>query len=158
MSSKGQPQQQKTKELKVFMTQVVTPENVKKDPKKMILLNIVKALGSASEKSIVYLLYLIQKERGINLGYKFLVVGNSPVSREVIEDLKALQYVGFIESDPQTRKIRLTSNGQEFLEKNPINIPYINEVLNSIEEFRQKVMAIEAEIELKQSSVRTRGR
>ncbi len=137
----------KTKELKTFSMQVVTPEHIKRDERKMKLLHVIQHLGAISEKALTYLLYYL-KEKGMDLGYHFIVIGGKPMSREVIDDLMALLYTGLVENDPRTKKLRLTSNGMDFMEKNALPKEAVEDLLKAVDELKPKIAPIDAEIEL----------
>ncbi len=140
--------QQKTKELKVFSAKVVTVDQILKDERKMKLLHIIQHLGSISEKALTHLLYLLKTEKGIDLGYNFIVIGGKPMSREVLDDLMALLYVGLVETDPRTKKLRLTSNGQEFMEKHALPSEVVEDLLKAVDELKPKIAPIDVEAEL----------
>ena len=152
------PAQQKTKELKTFSMQVITLDDIKRDERKMRLLQIIESAGPISEKALTHLLYLLKEEKGINLGYNFVVIGGKPVSKEVLEDLRALLYVGLIENEPRTRKLQVTSNGLEFLEKNRLSDELTKKVLEAVEELKPKIAPIDAEVELAVGGGSRRGR
>jgi len=142
------PAQQKTKELKTFSMQVITPEDIKRDLRKLRLLHLIESVGPISEKALTHLLYLMKEEKDVDLGYNFVVIGGKPVSKEVLEDLRALLYVGFVENEPRTRKLQVTSNGLEFLEKNRLSDELTKKVLEVAEELKPKIAPIDAEVEL----------
>ncbi|HDI02338.1 MAG TPA: hypothetical protein ENF93_01695 [Ignisphaera sp.] len=141
------PGTQKTKELKTFSMQVVTIDHIKKDPRKMKLLHIIHHIGAISEKALTYLLYYL-KEKGLDLGYNFIVIGGKPMSKDVLEDIMALLYVGLVENDPRTKKLRLTSNGMEFMEKNALAPEEVKDLLAAVDELKPKITPIDAEVEL----------
>ncbi len=152
------PAQQKTKELKTFSMQVITLDDIKRDQRKLRLLHIIERVGPISEKALTHLLYLLKEEKGIDLGYNFVVIGGKPVSKEVLEDLRALLYVGLIENEPRTRKLQVTSNGMEFLEGNRLGDELTKNVLSAVEELKPKIAPIDAEVELAIGSGSRRGR
>jgi len=152
------PAQPKTKELKVFTAQVVTPEDIKRDVRKLRLLHIVESIGPISERALTHLLYLMKKEKELDLGYNFVLIGGKPVSKEVLEDLKALLYVGFVENDPRSRKMQVTSNGLEFLEKNRLSDEITAKAVEYAKELKPRVASIDAEVELALSSSPTAQR
>ncbi|MEM0026614.1 MAG: hypothetical protein QXT53_01585 [Ignisphaera sp.] len=141
-----QVQQQKTKELKTFSTQVVTIDTIKNDKRKMTLLHIIKVLNAVSEKGLSYLVTILHDEKKIDLGYTIVKLGNRVIVKDLLEDLKALLYVGLIEADPKTKKLQLTSRGKEFLETLQIMDAKLSEVLSSVEELKSKVVAIDEEV------------
>ncbi|RLG87900.1 MAG: hypothetical protein DRO15_04075, partial [Thermoprotei archaeon] len=85
---------QKSKELKVFSKRVITIDQIKRDSRKLRLLMIINILEEISEKALTHLIYLIQKEKGIDLGYKFFLVAGNPSSKQLLDDIFALLYVG----------------------------------------------------------------
>ena len=127
--------------------QVVTIDHIKKDPRKMKLLHIINHIGAISEKALTYLLYYL-KEKGLDLGYNFIVIGSKPMSKDVLEDIMALLYVGLVENDPRTKKLRLTSNGMEFMEKNALAPEEVKDLLAAVDELKPKITPIDAEVEL----------
>jgi hypothetical protein len=143
---KAQQQQQKTKELKVFSTQVVTLDTIKNDKRKLTLLLIIKSFGSISEKALAYLIELLHNEKKIDLGYNIVKLGNKVIVRELTEDIRALLYVGVAEVNPQTKKLQVTSRGMEFLDSLQLQDPKIDEVLKAVEEVKNKVIPIDEEV------------
>lgn len=139
-------QQQKTKELKTFSTQVVTLDAIKNDKRKMTLLHIIKVLNAVSEKGLSYLVTVLHDEKKVDLGYTIVRLGNRVIVKDLLEDIKALLYVGLIESDPKTKKLQLTSRGKEFLESLQIADTKLSEVLSSAEELKSRVIAVDEEV------------
>ncbi|MDK6029299.1 hypothetical protein QPL79_07985 [Ignisphaera sp. 4213-co] len=146
MPEKQQTQQQKTKELKVFSTQVVTIDAIRNDRRKLTLLYMIKTLNSVSEKGLTHLITILNDEKGVNLGYTIVKLGNRIIVRELLEDIKALLYVGLIETDPKTKKLQLTSKGKEFLETIQTVDKKLSEILGTVEELKTKVVAIDEEV------------
>ena len=149
---------QKSKELKVFSAKVVTPEHIKRDPRKMKLLHIIAHLKSISEKGLTHLLYMLKNEKGVDLGYHFVVVGNKPMSKEVLDELMMLLYAGLIEHNPRNKKLQLTSQGAEFLEQNRLPEEEIKDILSAIDELKPKIETIEMEVELATGGTLATGR
>ncbi len=147
MPDKTQQQQQKTKELKVFSTQVVTLDQIRSDPRKMRLLFAISTLKEVSEKGLAYMIQYIKEEKKIDMGYNVIKLGNKLIVRELPDDIKALLYVGLIEVDPKTKKLRLTSNGQEFLEKISKNED-IDNIIKIVDELRNKIVVIDEEVSI----------
>jgi len=140
---------QKSKELKVFSKQVITADQIKRDVRKLKLLMIINILEEISEKALTHLIYLIQKEKGIDLGYKFFSVAGNPSSKQLLDDIFALLYVGLIETNPRNKKLRLTSTGKEFLEQiTEISEEEFSPIRSAIEELRSKIQLVDAEVEL----------
>ncbi len=138
----------KSKELKIITKHVITLKDIENDPRKIKLLYIVQQLGSISEKALQYLLYLM-KEKGYDLGYNFVLLGNIPSSKEVLNDTLALRYVGLMETNPR-RKLVVTSLGKEFLEKhnNVISDEEKDQIKKLIDELRIQIAPIDAEVEV----------
>lgn len=139
-------QQQKTKELKTFSVQVVTLETVKNDRRKLVLLNMIKVLNSVSEKGLTHLINIMHEEKKIDLGYSIVKLGNRVIVRELSEDIKALLYVGLVETDPKSKKLQLTSRGKEFLENLQVADSKLDEILRIVEEQRSRVVPIDEEV------------
>lgn len=144
----SQPGQTKSKELKIVSKQVFTPDSLKDDKRKIKLLYIIKSLNGASEKALTIGLYEL-KQKGVDLGYQFNVIGNNVFSPSIKEDLTALLYVGYLENDPVSKKLKLTSAGQEFLDKQQIEDDFKNALSQVLNEIKMKVTAIDEENRLK---------
>ncbi len=138
----------KSKELKIIARQVVTINDVKKDPRKIKLLHIIGETKGISEKALQYLIYYM-KESGYDLGYQFIMLGNTPSSKELHNDIVSLLYVGLIETDPR-RKLVVTSLGREFIDKNKdlLSEDEKQKIKKLVEELRIKVAPIDTEVEL----------
>ncbi len=138
------------KELVIITRPAVTIDQVKNDPRKRALLAVFKALedqGGIYERSLAHLLYWLKTEKEIDLGYNFIVVGDTPTSKELHEDIVALLYVGLLETNPKNKKLRLTSEGREFLSK--VGLPAEWERMKqAIEDLKPKIAAIDAQLEL----------
>jgi hypothetical protein len=152
---KGGTTTQKTKEIKVFSVQVITLDQIKKDKRKLTLLNIIKTCNEISEKGLTYLIAMLKDEKGINLGYTILKIGNRVIVRELTDDVKALLYTGLVEVNPKNKKLRLTSNGLEFLDKtsSPIIIENLNNILQTVEELKPKILPLDEEVALISSTI-----
>lgn len=144
----SQPGQQKSKELKIVSKQVINPNVINEDKRKLQLLYIIRQVNKLTEKSIILLLYEL-KQKGIDLGYQFNVIGNSVFSPMIKEDLTSLLYLGLIENDPATKKISISSNGLEVLDKNPLDEEFKNKLLQAINEIKTKILAFDEEYNLK---------
>ncbi|MEM0200060.1 MAG: hypothetical protein QXY56_02420 [Saccharolobus sp.] len=153
----SQPNQQKSKDLKIVSKQVISPNVIKEDKRKLQLLYILKQVNKLTEKSIILLLYEL-KQKGIDLGYQFNVIGNNVFSSMIKEDLTSLLYLGLIENDPISKKISVSNNGIEVLEKNPIDEEYKNKLLQALNEIKTKILAIDEEYNLKIKSEMKRRR
>uniref|UniRef100_A0A7J3ZLG8 Uncharacterized protein n=1 Tax=Fervidicoccus fontis TaxID=683846 RepID=A0A7J3ZLG8_9CREN len=142
---------EKRKELKLEVRHVITPEQVMKNERQARLLQVIQAYGDISEKGLIHLVYEL-KEHGIELGYTFSRIGNVITSKQLKDDILALLYVGFVETVGRAKKLRLTSMGQEALQK--LETPAPEEIKKGIEKVRAKIAAIDAEIELQHLSKR----
>ncbi len=149
----------KSKELKIITRHVITIDDIKKDPRKVKLLYIISVTSGISEKALQYLLYYM-KEEGYDLGYKFVMLGTVPSSKEILNDTLALRYVGLLETNPR-RKLVVTSLGKEFLEKEGskyISDDEKDQIRKIVEELRVKIAPIDAEVELMSRPRRRRRR
>jgi hypothetical protein len=146
----SQPGQTKTKELKTITKQVITPSVLKEDKKKVQLMYIIKLFGGISERALISLLYEAS-QKGLDLGYKFNVIGNNVFSPMIKEDLTSLLYLGLIESDPVNKKLKLSTNGEEALEENQavIDDNFKNQLNQILSEIKSKIVAIDEEYTLK---------
>ncbi len=146
------------KELRIVTKPVVTIDAVKKDSKKLLLLNIIREIKEISERSLSKLIYMLKSEKGIDIGYEFLVISDVASSRALAEDLRILLYLGLIETHPVTRKLRLTSAGEEFLEQNPVDEEKLREVKEALEELKPKILAEESTTDILMRGLRRRRR
>ncbi len=148
----------KSKELKIVTRHVITVKDIENDPRKIKLLYIIDQVGGISEKALQYLLYYM-KEKGYDLGYNFIMLGDMPSSKEVINDTLALRYVGLAETNPR-RKIVTTSLGKEFLEKHKdaISDEEKDTIKKLVEELRPRIAPIDAEVEVMSRPRRRRRR
>ncbi|ARM75966.1 hypothetical protein [Acidianus manzaensis] len=149
MSQSG-PSSTKTKELKNVSKQVISPTVLKEDKRKLQLLYIIKSIGSISERAIIALLY-DASQKGLNLGYEFNVIGNNVFSPTLKEDITSLLYLGYIETDPANKKLKISSNGEEALEENKTNIDdnFKNQLNQILSELKAKITALDEEYTLK---------
>ncbi|UXD21882.1 hypothetical protein IPA_09195 [Ignicoccus pacificus DSM 13166] len=140
----------KSKELKIVARQVVTLDDIKKSKRMITVLHIVKHLGEISEKGLTHLLYEM-KEKGVDLGYQFVKIGKVIGSNEVHQDILDLLYVGLMERVPGKNKLRLTSDGEEFLEKygGIVSEDELKRILEVVDELKSTISTIEAEAEMK---------
>lgn len=106
----------KSKELKIASVQVVTRDAVMKNQRQMSVLLIIDRLGPMHERTLHELVKHVQG-KGMPLSYNFIKVAEGSHSPELKNDLISLTYVGFVESDPVRRKVRITGDGKEALEK-----------------------------------------
>jgi hypothetical protein len=136
------------KELRIVTKPVVTEEAVIKDPKKLKLLHIIDNVKEISEKALIYLLYWLKTDKEKDLGYNFIIVGDIPNSKELREDIHVLLYLGLLEADPRTRKLKLTSAGKEFLEKHGIPKEELEDTYKDLEDLKPKINAIDVAVEM----------
>jgi len=152
----SKPSSSKSKEIKIITRHVITIDDIVKDPRKIKLLYIISEIKEISEKALQYLLYEM-KEKEYDLGYTFTVVGKTPTSKDVLNDLLALKYTGLVETNP-ARKLIVSSLGREFLEK---HVDKISEeeretIKNLVEQLRVKIRPIDVEVEMRFRRSRTR--
>jgi len=148
---KKQPVSGTKKELVIIARPAITLDQVKNDERKKKLLLVLRNMedqGGIYERSLAYLLYWLKTEKEIDLGYNFFLVGDLPTSKELHEDIVALLYVGLAENDPRTKKLRLTSQGREFLQSIVFDKDFVEKLKAAIEELKPKVAAIDAQLEL----------
>ena len=75
-------------------------------------------------------------------------------SPQVKDDLTALLYLGLLEID-QAKMLKVSSNGKDFLENNPVDEAFKNQLTSLIQELKEKIKAIDEEQRLRS---RRRGR
>ncbi|MET1128018.1 MAG: hypothetical protein ABWW70_01720 [Thermoproteota archaeon] len=149
------------KELVIVTRPAVTPSQIEQDERKrnlLLLLSSMEEQGGVYERSLAHLVYWLQSEKGIDLGYNFTLVGDLPTSKELKEDLIALLYVGYAETDPRTKKIRISSDGKEFLSKVGYDKNFYEQLRAAVDELRPKIAAIDMQIELTTMLTRPRRR
>jgi uncharacterized protein YwgA len=156
----GESESKTGKELKIITVQVVTRDRVLKNDRQMALLYIIDKFGPLHERTLQHLIHKIQ-ELGYDLGYKdFSVVGEVPYSPTLKSDIVALLYVGFVETEPSVyRKLRVTSDGKEALEKKyrvPEDLEKI--VSENFEELRNLASLIDNQVDLQVRRMRERRR
>lgn len=151
-------QQKPSKELRIITRPVVTIEDIKSNDRLKRLVYIMGLYGEITERGLQHLIYEVQKA-GYELGYSFLTIKNMVSSKTLREDVVELLYVGILESDPRSKKFKLTSQGQEFLSEISSSIPSeeAEKVRGMVEEVRAKITTIDAEAELS-SLLRRSGR
>jgi len=140
---------EKSKDVKIVTRHVVTLSEVEKNPRLVALLYIVSlAKSGISEKALVSLVYLM-RENGFNLGYNFVVVGNTPTSRDLLGDLTLLKYIGLVEV-AGNKKLVVTSLGRELLSKvAPVISSQEDTIKKLYEALYPKVAPVDVEIDLK---------
>lgn len=138
-----------TKELKIISVSVVRPEQVVRNPRQMGLLYIIDKLGPTHERTLQHIVYELQTEYGVDFGYDFRKIGNTPYSPQLKTDIVQLLYVGFIETEPSLyRKLRTTSTGKDALEKHGAP-PKVVETLNAnFEALRNKTSMLDEQLDL----------
>ncbi|MCQ4366119.1 MAG: hypothetical protein NO114_00530 [Sulfolobales archaeon] len=145
--------QTKSKELKLVTKQVVTSDSVKEDKRKLQLLYLISNFDGISEKALLYAISEL-KNKGLDLGYNIVTLGNNVTSPQVKDDLTALLYLGLLEND-QAKMLKVSSNGKDFLESNPVDEAFKNQLTSLIQELKEKIKAIDEEQRLRS---RRRGR
>ncbi len=147
-----------SKELKILTRPVVTIDAAIRDDKKMSILAVVNGLNEVSERGLVSCLYILKTEKGKDVGYPFQVVGKVVNSRELLEDVRILLYLGLLEVTGG-RKLRLTSMGKEVLEK--LGSEWgekLEELSKAVEEVKQRVLSEESLFSMMSSAERRRRR
>jgi hypothetical protein len=144
-----QPATEKSKEVKIIVKQVFTLSDIEKNPRALKLLYVINNMGSISEKALQYLLYYM-RESGVDFKYAFTTIGGVPSSRELLNEILSLKYVGLIESLPN-RKIVLTGLGKEFLAShlNALSEEEKNLLNKALEDVKPKIVPIDAEVDIK---------
>jgi len=144
-----QPATEKSKEVKIIAKQVFTLSDIEKNPRALKLLYIINNMGVISEKALQYLLYYM-KESGVDFKYAFTTIGGAPSSRELLNEILSLKYVGLIESLPN-RKIVLTGLGKEFLagRLNALSEEEKNLLNKALGEVKPRIVPIDAEVDIK---------
>jgi hypothetical protein len=148
------------RELVIIARPAVTLDQVRNDPRKrnlLLVFSVLEKMKGIYERSLAFLLYWLKTEKGIDLGYDFLLVGDTPTSKQLREDLVSLLYVGLIESDPVTKKLRITNEGKEFLKTSGVDEQLQNKLEEAIEELKPKLTTIEAQLELTTMLMRPSG-
>jgi len=138
----------KSKELKIITRPAITIADIVNDVRKIALLQTIKSFGEITEKALIYLVKNIQ-DKNVNLGYKFFEIAGSLSSKELKEDIIALLYLGLLETNPRNKKLRVTSEGLEFLENHVSKLgENAEKIPQLVEELRSKIIPIDAEQEL----------
>ncbi|MCX8184226.1 MAG: hypothetical protein RMI56_05030 [Sulfolobales archaeon] len=130
-----------SKELKVVSRPVVSIDDAVRDEKKVSVLGIVRSLGEVSERGLINCLYILKTEKGKDIGYPFQVIGSVVNSREMLEDVRVLLYLGLLEVT-EARKLKLTSLGREMLDKlSDKQKEIVEELSKVVEEIKQRVLS-----------------
>ena len=136
------------KELKIITFQAITRDKVLSNDRQVAILYLVDKFGPIHEKTLMDLVKNLQ-ELGYDLGYSFTMVGRYPYSPDLKNDLTALMYVGFVETEPgMYRKLRTTSDGKDALEKAKVPQGLVDAVNKHFEELRNKASIIDGELDL----------
>jgi hypothetical protein len=137
------------KELKIITVQVVTRDKVTRNDRQMSLLWIIDKFGPMHERTLQHLIHKIE-ELGADMGYKdFSLVGGVPYSPTLKSDIVALLYVGFVETEPNMyRKLRITNDGKDALEKYTVPAKLAETVSNNFEELRNMASLIDNQVDL----------
>ncbi|MEM1931445.1 MAG: hypothetical protein QW780_00905 [Sulfolobales archaeon] len=147
-----------SKELKIVARPVVTLDDAIKDSRKVCVLGVVKSLGEISERGLISCLYILKTEKNKDLGYSFQVVGTIVNSRELLEDIRVLLYLGLLEVT-EGRKLRLTSLGKEFLDRlTGDQKQVLDELTKVVEEVKQRVLSEDNLLNIMTSGGRGRRR
>jgi hypothetical protein len=132
---------------------VINPTILNEDKRKLSLLYIINRMERVSEKALTALIFEM-KEKGMDLGYSFNNIGNNIFSHSLKEDITSLLYLGFIENDLKTKKLSLSNDGKEFLEKSQIEEEMKNKLDSAINDLKVKINAIDEEYNLKMKNER----
>ena len=144
----GKTDEGKGKELKIVTIHVITRDKVLANERQVALLYLIDKFGPLHEKTLMDLVKNIQ-ELGYDMGYQFTVIGRYPYSPELKNDLTALMYVGFVETEPgMYRKLRTTSDGKDALEKAKVPQGLVDAVNKNFEDLRNKASMIDGELDL----------
>ncbi len=144
----GKADEGKGKELKIVTIHVITRDKVLANERQVALLYLIDKFGPLHEKTLMDLVKNIQ-ELGFDMGYQFTVIGRYPYSPELKNDLTALMYVGFVETEPgMYRKLRTTSDGKDALEKARVPQGLVEAVNKNFEDLRNKTSMIDDELDL----------
>ncbi|MEM0373375.1 MAG: hypothetical protein QXV69_02750 [Sulfolobaceae archaeon] len=136
------------KELKIVTKQVINPNIILEDKKKLYLLYLIKQMESISEKGMLLLINEL-KNKSIDLGYNIIQIGNNISSPALKEDITSLLYLGYIEIDQVTKRLKVTNKGLEVLENSSIDEGFKNNLNQALNELKTKITAIEQEYMLK---------
>ena len=137
-------QQTKSKELKITTKHVITIDQIRSNVRAVKLLYTIYRFGEITEKALIHLIKDL-KEEGIDLKYTITEIAGNLVSKELREELTALLYVGLVESTVPSKKLRITSQGKEFLENISLDSDFRSSVDEVIEKLRSKLSSMVAE-------------
>ncbi len=146
------------KELKIEAKHAITIDDLVKNKDAVKLLYLIGEYGEISEKALQALVKEIV-DKGGPINYKFITIGDISTSKKLRDDIVALLYLGLLELNSVTKKIRVTGEGKEFLEKEVIKGDEREKLKLLLEEVKNKIISIDAEYELSTLlSRRRRGR
>jgi len=80
-----------------------------------VILCLIKSFGSISKEDLINILYLLKKEKNIDLGYIFMIMGEYIICKQALNDIKSLLSRGFLEEIEG--KLNVSALGQHVLEK-----------------------------------------
>lgn len=137
------------KELKIITVHVVTRDRVVRNERQMALLWLVDKFGPLHERTLQHLVHKLE-DLGAELGYDdFSLVGGVPYSPTLKSDIVALLYVGFIETEPNMyRKLRVTNDGKDALDKYAVPAKLAEIVSENFEELRNAASIIDNQVDL----------
>ncbi|AFL66030.1 hypothetical protein [Desulfurococcus amylolyticus] len=139
---------EKGKEIKIVTKHVVTPSDLEKNPRAVKLLYIISLSNGISEKALMSLLYLMT-QNGYDLGYSFTLLTQSPTSRDVLNELTMLKYLGFVEVGAN-KKLIISSAGKEFLEAHLNIVGGDAETIKKLfSDLKPKIQPLDVEVDVK---------
>ncbi|MEM0001540.1 MAG: hypothetical protein QXS24_05985 [Desulfurococcaceae archaeon] len=143
--------QEKGKEIKIVSRSVVTVADIMKNQRALKLLYLISlATNGISEKALAHLVYSMEKDSNVKLGYNFVVIGDTPVSKELTNELTTLKYTGLVEVSLKNKKLYITGQGKEVLDKAASIIQDSIDGLRKVfEEIWPKIAPVDVEASLK---------
>ncbi|WP_048078663.1 hypothetical protein [Desulfurococcus mucosus] len=139
---------EKGKEIRIVTRPVVTPGDLEKNPRAIKLLYIISLSNGISEKALMSLLYLM-KQSGYDLGYSFTLLTQNPTSRDVLNELTMLKYLGFVEVNAH-KKLVATGSGKEFLDSHMGIIGGDAENIRKLfNDLKPKIAPLDVEVDVK---------
>jgi len=139
---------EKGKEIKIITKPVITPSDLERNPRAVKLLYIISLTNGISERALMHLLYLM-KQNGYDLGYSFTILAQNPTSRDVLNELTMLKYLGFVEVGAN-KKLVVTGSGREFLDAHMGIIGEDSENIKKLfNELKPKIAPIDVEVDIK---------
>ncbi|MEM0246580.1 MAG: hypothetical protein QXG15_05195 [Desulfurococcaceae archaeon] len=142
---------EKGKEIKILTRHVITVSDILKNQRILRLLYLISlAMNGISEKALAHLVYSVEKSSNIKLGYNFVLLGDTPVSKDLINDLTSLKYTGLVEMSTKSRKLVITGLGKEVLDKAAESIQGdVDTLRKAFEEAWPKIAPVDVETTLK---------